>query len=436
MKRAATLALALLLGAGAAGWAQEPPRKEPGAVAEVSDLVNALLGGLLGVADVSGARLQEEVAEAGGLPFRQDVPVAFLGREELKGYLQDLFDAEYPEARARVDERLLQAFDLLGPGTDLRALRARVLEENVAGFYDERPGRKRLYAVSEDRSFSPMNQVVLVHELRHALQDQYQSLHEFLPDEVSDFDDRRLAWISLLEGDATLVMERFVRLRLGSLGVALGGEAADPAAGAAALGGAGLFEIPGAPPVVRDQLVQPYLAGLAFARAIWSRGGAEAMREAWRRPPESTEQVLHPEKYHSRERPRSVEPGVSAPRGSRLVSEGVLGELLIRTLVEDGAEAAAAGWAGDAWRLWDVGGRTALAWRSEWDEPRDAGEFHEALRARYGRRGPPSVQGGWEVFVGVGRRAYAVRQRGDAVDLLSADDAPLLQELMGLRPRA
>ena len=95
-----------------------------------------------------------------------------------------------------------------------------MLEENVAGFYDERPGKRRLYAVSEDRSFSPMNQIVLVHELRHALQDQYQSLDGFLGDDVSDFDDRRLAWTSLLEGDATLVMERFVRLRLGSLGVA------------------------------------------------------------------------------------------------------------------------------------------------------------------------------------------------------------------------
>ena len=46
---------------------------------------------------------------------------------------------------------MLIALDLLPAGTDLRAVRARVLEENIAGFYDERPGKKRLYAVSEDR---------------------------------------------------------------------------------------------------------------------------------------------------------------------------------------------------------------------------------------------------------------------------------------------
>ena len=301
MKRAGAFLLAALLLASFAAGQTPPSGGDKGAAAEVADLVNSLLGGLLGGGEVTGERLQEEVAEAGGLPFREKVEVAFLGREELAAYLRELFDAEYPVALARVDERLLQAFDLLPPDTDLRALRARVLEENVAGFYDERPGKRRLYAVSEDRSFSPMNQVVLVHELRHAQQDQYEELDAFLGDDVSDFDDRRLAWMSLLEGDATLVMERFVRLRLGSLG---GAVEAPPAGDPAALGTPGLFDVPGAPPVVRDQLVQPYLAGLSFARALWARGGGEALREAWGRPPQSTEQVLHPAKFFSREKPR------------------------------------------------------------------------------------------------------------------------------------
>ena len=424
MKRSVALGLvALLLSAGAG--AQAPPEKGP--ATEVTDLVNALLGGLLGGTEMTEARLQEEVAEAGGLPFRRDVPVAFLGRDELAAYLRELFDEEYPVEQARTDERLLRAFDLLPPGTDLRALRAHVLEENVAGFYDERPGKRRLYAVSEDRSFSPMNQIVLAHELRHAQQDQYADLYSSVAADLSDFDDRRLAWTSLLEGDATLVMERFVRLRLGALGVAVESTGQDPAApGVFDLPGAAgdLFDVPGAPPVVRDQLVQPYLAGLTFARALWSRGGAEALREAWKHPPESTEQILHPEKFFAREKARRVTPAVPAPPGSRLVSEGVLGELLVRTLVEEDAEAAA-GWGGDGWRLWDTGGRTALAWRSEWDLPVDAAEFHTALRARLAKRGAPSRRSGWEVFPGVGGSRLAVRRAGDAVDLVSADAALL-----------
>jgi hypothetical protein len=423
VKRPVGLVLAaFLLSSGA--LAQAPPGKGP--AEEVTDLVNALLGGLLGAGEMTEEKLQAEVAEAGGLPFREHVPVDFLKRGELAAYLQELFDAEYTVEQARADERLLRAFDLLPPDTDLRALRARVLEENVAGFYDERPGKRRLYAVSEDRTFSPMNQVVLAHELRHALQDQYAELAAQLDGDITDFDDRRLAWTSLLEGDATLVMERFVRRRLGALGVALEGGEADPAA----LGAAGLFDVPGAPPVVRDQLVEPYLAGLAFARAIWSRGGAGAMREAWQHPPDSTEQVLHPDKFFSREKPRRVARSLEAPAGSRLVSEGVLGELLLRTLVEEGGGPATEGWGGDTWRLWDVRGRTALTWRSEWDSAEDAGEFHAALRARLSRRGEPARRGAWEVFpAGDGNRMAACRT-GDAVELASADDDALLDRLI------
>ena len=423
------LVLSLLLLAGAPR-AQAPAPEGKGAAARAADLVNALLGGLLGGGEVTGARLQDEVAEAGGVPFRHDVPVAFLGRKELVAYLHELFDDEYPPALARADERLLQAFDLLPPGTDLRALRAQVLEENVAGFYDEREDRRRLYAVSEDRSFSPMNQVVLAHELRHALQDQYADLEAHLGPEVSDFDDRQIAWTALLEGDATLVMERFVRLRLGALA-----EPAAPDEGhAAALAAPELLDLPGAPPVVRDQLVQPYLAGLAFARALWERGGASALREAWGQPPESTEQVLHPEKYFARERPVPVRPAVGPLRGWRLVSEGVLGEVLLRTLLEGGKEAAA-GWGGDGWRLWDVSGRTALAWRSAWDSPADAAEFHAALLGRFARHRRTPAREGWDAFESGSGRRFAVRRSGDAVELASADDPAAFESLLLLAGR-
>jgi uncharacterized membrane protein len=290
--------------------------------------------------------------------------------------------------------------------------------------------------VSDDRRYTAMNQIVLAHELRHALQDQYAPLHDELPDSIGDFDDRRLAFLSLLEGDATLVMERFVRQRLGALAPGAGDEAA---AGeeAQSLGAAGLADVPGAPPVVRDQLVQPYLAGVSFARAVWARSGPEALRDAWGNPPVSMEQVLHPERYFAGEVPRTVSPSVTAPSGARVLSDGVLGELFLRTLLGDGAEAAAEGWGGDSWRLWDVGGRTALAWRSEWDTTRDADEFWAALRSRFVlRHGAASARAGWDVFGAAGERVFALRRDGDAVSLVSADDVSLLDEMLAGKPRA
>ena len=420
----------LPLGAAAGAAAQERPP-------DPTDLINAVLGGLLGFKEVTAPELQDEVAEAGGVTFRAPVPLDYLSPAELSKYLKDVLDDEYPPARALADQRTLIAFDLLPAGTDLRAVRARVLEENIAGFYDERPGKKRLYAVSEDRTLTPANQLVLSHELRHALQDQYADVHRVVPEAVGDFDDRRLAFVSLLEGDATLVMERFLMKRLAG----------------SALGSAGDMSqlswptppVPGVPAVVRDQLVLPYLVGRDFARALQERGGWEALKAAWSAPPTSMEQVLHPEKFFAHEPPRSVSIRYAPPHG-RVLDEGVLGELFTRTFLaagseEDGpavpagtpppptveeVERAAAGWGGDAYRAWDVGGRTLLVWRTEWDRVEDAREFQEtALRRLERTHGPRKNLEGAALFARSGW-LMAVVARGDAVTLVSSDDPALL----------
>jgi hypothetical protein len=423
------LALAAALAAAPVALAQAPGPEGAGATKELTDLVNTLLGALMGEGEVTGEQLQEEVAEAGGIPFRRDVPIAFMDHDELVAYLGEVLEAEYPLERAEADERLLQAFDLLPPETDLRALRVRLLEENVVGFYDERPGRRQLFAVSADEAFTPMNQIVLAHELRHALQDQYEDLHWQLSDEVGDFDDRRVAWMCLLEGDATLVMERFLMTRLGGLGLA-GGAGGLGAGSSADLPLAGVTDIPGAPPVVRDHLVMPYLVGRDLARAIEARDGADGMREAWRRPPDSTEQVLHPDKFFVREPPRVVMPR-RRPSGGRLLSQGVFGELLLRSLLEETQEApGAAGWGGDAWRLWDVHGRTALVWMSAWDTLYDAVEFEEGLRRRFARGSEPATRESWTVYEGDGGWRFAVQREHDLVELVSSDDPDLLHALL------
>jgi hypothetical protein len=420
--------LAFLTATATGAAAQAPEPEGTGGTAEITDLVNTLLGSLMGQGEVTAEGLQREVAETGGIPFRHDVPVAFMSHDALAEYLEEVLESEYPPALAAADQRLLQAFDLLPPGTDLRALRARVLQENVVGFYDERPGRQQLYAISEDEAFTPMNQIVLAHELRHALQDQYENLDQQIPDDVGDFDDRRVAWMCLLEGDATLAMERFLLGRLGGLGATLPGGLAG--GGSPDLPLAGLGGLSNAPPVVRDHLVMPYLVGRELALAIESREGPEGMRDAWHRPPDSTEQVLHPEKFFIREPPRPVQPR-RGPSGGRLISQGVLGELLLRTLLEErGDGPGAAGWGGDGWRLWDVEGRTALAWTSAWDTVADAMEFEEALLRRFARRGlGESSEGGWTLFEGHAGWRFALRREVDSVEMVSSD-APDVLELM------
>jgi hypothetical protein len=399
--------------AASLGYGQDEPSPP-----DASELVDALLTGFLGFQEVSGEELEKEVADLGEVPFRSPVPLDFLDRGQLARYLTEVLDAEYPRAQADADARTLVAFGLLEPGTDLRALRARILEQNIAGFYDDRPGRKKLYAVSASRTLTPMNQIVLSHELRHALQDQYMDTHSLLDDSIGDYDDRRLALLCLLEGDATFLMERFMLARL-------------PGAGEGASDLAGGVPLPtppveGAPPVVRDQLVLPYTSGAELVRTIWQQGGWAAVRRAWDRPPASTEQVLHPSKYVSDEAPRSVEVGY-APTGAPVVKAGVLGEMLARTLLgDDGTEDGASGWGGDAFRVFDLGGRTLLVWRAVWDTPSDGRAFAQRLRSHLGAiHGEPKPVSGFDVY-GRGPWRFAVGGPGGFTLVVSSDDEKAL----------
>ncbi len=354
---------------------------------EMSEALD-LLGERLGLPPVSPDELKERVAKVGGLGFERDVPVNFMSRDELARYIRDLFDEEYPRDYAEREERMLRGFGFLTEGQDLRTIREKVLGENVAGFYDERPRVKKLFAISSGQSLNLMNQLVLSHELRHAIQDQNVVIREKLRVQ-SDYDDRRLAALCLLEGDASILMEQYLssgasnRPEVAALfqifSQSLTGEeiAAMFAAGPS---------LRAAPPVVQEQLISPYFDGRNLAAAIFAKGGFALLNQKLESPPRSMEQVLHPEKYIGAvDEPVAValpEAGQAKPD-----FEGTLGEFLIRVLLRGGPEAEAAtdaaeGWDGDRYAvLENASGSYRLVWRSVWDSDVDAREFREVLGA-------------------------------------------------------
>jgi hypothetical protein len=107
------------------------------------------------------------------------------------------------------------------------------------------------------------------------------------------------------------------------------------------------------------------------------------------RPPASTEQVLHPEKYEASEDPVDVElpdgliEGMGA--GWTLGLEDTFGEYQIGIWLQDSgnpdatAALAAAGWGGDRMAyLTGPDGADALVWRTDWDTEDDAAQFTTA----------------------------------------------------------
>lgn len=307
-------------------------------------------------------------------------------------------DAIAESLRHQIDEAEIErariiygSLGLLDTESDLQAMFAAVLGEQVIGYYD--PDTRRLVVrdtVMEALTGEPTSEqtqearLVLVHELVHALQDQRLGLGKsFQLDRTADGDN---AFRAVVEGDATLAMlahalrQQGIPLSAATEGIQQMGSYLD-------INGLVRGEkLDDAPAIVRVTLVAPYLRGLQFIAAVQSRGGWPAVNNAHRRPPLSTEQVIHPAKYFDREPPEAVEvsehPRLRAA-GFERVEVDTLGELELSVYLGQGQESAtdevaAAGWAGDQLVVYRRSDQLAVIWWTTWDTEQDA---IEAVRA-------------------------------------------------------
>lgn len=129
--------------------------------------------------------------------------------------------------------------------------------------------------------------------------------------------------------------------------------------------------------------------GGIFMETMRQEGGLARLRYVYKRPPESTEQVLHPEKYVQGERPATLDLGplenLLRERKSAPLFRTTLGELgtalLLESIESKTRPEASEGWAGDLSMAWAEGDRTLLVWATTWDLERDAREFEDAASA-------------------------------------------------------
>ncbi|MDH3652891.1 MAG: hypothetical protein OEN21_01355 [Myxococcales bacterium] len=310
-------------------------------------------------------------------------------------------DAIAQSLRSQIEEEEIErarlvygALGLLDAEEDLYSMFAGVLGEQVIGYYDPDTGR---LVIRDDvmaglaGSFGPEQaqeaQLVLVHELVHALQDQRLGLGEsYQKERAADADN---AFRAVVEGDATLAMlaealrQQGIPLSAATAGIQQMGDYVDLDA---LVRGEKLDD---APAILRVTLVAPYLRGLQFMAAVQGRGGWPAVNNAHRRPPLTTEQVLHPDKYFARERAEPIEiPKCQAlvAAGFDRIEEDTLGELELSVYLGQGRasgthEQAAAGWAGDQLAVYQRNEKTAVIWWTSWDSELDAQEAFAAARS-------------------------------------------------------
>ena len=314
------------------------------------------------------------------------------------------YDRVIEPARRRAAAQVLELLGLLEPGTDLRQVESDVAGGQVAGYYD--PRHKQLAIVAGHLAGnSATSEIALAHELDHALDDQRIGLKQLAS---SGADDSASAYTALIEGVATSVMDDYAQRYI------------DPGAALGAVFSASQSS-------VSEQKIPRYLLASILFSYVRGEDFVDRLREVahgWKlvnyalrsRPPRSTEQVIHPDKYFADERPVPVAlGGVRAlmPAAWHQLAHGTIGEFdtdqLLRLGVSNALAAdAAGGWGGGAYALWGPSGadcpspcrkQSALVLAWAWDSDLDAIHFNEALReyVAKGLKGRAAGAGVWSV---------------------------------------
>jgi hypothetical protein len=292
------------------------------------------------------------------LEFAESVEPRFLSAGKTADRVEDQFLREYTSEIADTEERILTALGAIQPGIDLRQARADALGSQVVGYYV--PGTGQLVVQAQGSELDAVTRVTLAHELEHALADQNLDFPIPLQPKPGR-EDRDLAGLAVIEGDATLTMQRYAF----TLSLQDQIELADPSLAAEAEAG-----LQGLPYFLRQELLFPYQEGLEFVCRLYGAGGWEAVNEAYANPPTTSAQILFPERFAEGE--EAVDPDDPGEPGGSWTFEGQheLGAANLLWLFEaPGGDRAAAlddpltgasAWAGGEVHLWERGTDSAV----------------------------------------------------------------------------
>lgn len=280
---------------------------------------------------------------------------SFLTPAELRRRISSLLSEELPR-RAVVEEgQILELLGTIPPGSDLYELEEQALDSQVVGLYV--PELRELLVQSSGEP-GAVELMTLAHELEHALADQRFGLRDVEASAAAA--DRALAYISVVEGDATLTMERYAIAEIGI----------------SELDSVEQEGVPGSerkfdrlPDYLQRSLLFPYFGGMQLVCARWLQGGWRAVDRLYTHPPAATDEILFPARYGDGPPAETRDPGRPDPPWE-LSTERELGAAELEWLfTAPGGEATASlpeprglvsAWTGGEVELWANGSERAL----------------------------------------------------------------------------
>ncbi|WP_331235115.1 Hvo_1808 family surface protein [Natronorarus salvus] len=412
--------------------------------------------GLEGAEELSDEELAEvidramvRVEELREVEFEERPPVEVVTRSEF----QEEFDGlvgEGTETQTAFVNAKHKALLLVGDDEDSTETLAENQNVSVGGFYSS--ATNEIVVVVDDET-PVVDEVILAHELYHAYQDQRWDLQRY----DAQTRDERNAQNGLIEGDAVLMEYRYEQRCEGGEWECVRPPAAD-----------GTEPTEEGEPANMGLLLldfQPYSDGPTFSEHRYQEGGWDAVNELYGEPPETSQQVITPDRYPD-DLPREVEIDDETDEGwDRLRPEErpdheVLGKVSIATMFaaplydQPGAQLVdpdeflnvgpdgeldpfdpinydveyATGWDGDRLHVYESeAGESAYVWRIAWESDDDAATFVEGYDELLEYRGAGDEGDGLYVAESGGYAgAYHVDHDGDVVTITHAPDVDAL----------
>ncbi len=402
MKKPAAIVIAIYLAIGAAwyrGRAESP-------FAEIDEIM-------------------AELSKITGLAQLKKVEYARIGKAEVKQFLEERVKEAVKPEEIRAEELVLRKFGFVPEDFDLKKTMIDLLSEQAAAFYDYR--KKKLFLIDSSADF--VQHTALVHELAHALADQHFHLEKYV-DRAAKEDDSSFARLAVMEGQATWLMSEYLTQRTGQslkdspVLLKLMSRATEVAGGQYPV-----FDR--APLYLRETLLFPYAQGLLFQHTVIEKLDKAGFAEVFRRPPVSTQQILHPEKYFAGIRPvRPPLPKLEYSGAWRTFTDGDIGELdhaiLLKQYAAEESAGLSASWKGGYYRLLEnkADKRMALVYASEWADEAAAAKFFELYRK--------VLQGKWKTFAVESEAERALAGRGDDGYFLVSREGARVSSLEGM----
>ena len=308
-----------------------------------------------------------------------------------------------PEETA-MQENIYKALFMVPQDTNLTAVQL-----EWTGMFRAAKWNGKIYVVEENFDITEEFKAksTFVHELTHIMQETYS-----LPTRTT-FDGTK-ALTSLKEGDATLMVDTFE-----NDGVV------PPLAEVAVSGTSSL------PDSINKLNRYVYRYGVEFVKALYHKGGWGTVNNAYLNPPNTTEQIMHPEKYFAQEDAKTVE-APSLADGWSLMKTDRFGEYFIFVMLDnwlpdDNAKEAAEGWDGDTVSYYEKDDNFLFTWNIVWDSEEDAYDFYSNFNDMlYEASAEKHNCSYWSNY----GRYISIKWNENSTLIISSDNETLVQELL------